>query len=222
MRAALLALMLAAACARPLTETERAFAATIHGPGLDMDAVRLHRGNLIGGIVHTRPPRPAIACRERIRAPETGPVEVTTAALVLFNTIFLAEKWWREDYLPDYPERVPLPQAMLLAHELTHVWQWQNRARTGYHPLRAAAEHEPGGDPYLYELDPGKDFLDYGFEQQGALVEEYVCCRALAPEGGRTRALRALLASEFAGLARTAPARPILPPVTGELDGICQ
>ena len=33
-----------------------------------------------------------------------------------------------------------LSEAMLLAHEMTHVWQWQNRKRTGYHPLRAAAE----------------------------------------------------------------------------------
>ena len=82
---------------------------------------------------------------------------------------------------------------MLFAHEITHVWQWQNRATTGYSPLRAAREHEGGADPYLYDINTKAGFLDYGYEQQASIVEEFVCCAALDPTGSRTQRLEALI-----------------------------
>lgn len=180
-------------CSRPLTGHERAFAATVQGRALNADPVRLTRGNLIGTIIRTRPPRPALTCRERIRQPEVGDIRVSTAAFVLFNRIFTAERVYRDDYLPDYPRTLSLSRAMFLAHELTHVWQWQNRAVTGYHPLKAAAEHHPGGDPYLFDLGENRSFVQFGYEQQAGIVEEFVCCRTLDPEGTRTARLFALL-----------------------------
>lgn len=215
-------LLLLAACARPLTPAERAFADTVHGPALNAAAVRVHRGALIGGITQVRPPRPALACRERIRPEEAGPVRVSTAAFVLGNRMFTATDWWRPDFLDGYPRDLPLDQAMLLAHELTHVWQWQRRGLTGYHPLRAAAEHRPGGDPYLFDPAEARAFLDYGFEQQGALVEEFVCCRALDPDGTRTARLHAILAPVFPGLALRSAAGVVRPPYPGiPTTGIC-
>ena len=86
-----------------------------------------------------------------------------------------------------------LGAAMYLVHELTHVWQWQNRARTGYTPLRVGAEHTRSADPYLFDTDANARFLDYGYEQQASLVEEYLCCQVLDPEGARTGRLHALL-----------------------------
>ena len=62
---------------------------------------------------------------------------------------------------------------MFFAHEMTHVWQWQNRGVTGYHPFRAFAEHRSTKDPYLFDSDGPHQFLDYGYEQQASLVEEY-------------------------------------------------
>jgi hypothetical protein len=126
--------------------------------------------------------------------------------------------------LQDYPERLNLVQSMLLAHELTHVWQWQNRARTGYSPWRAAAEHGRIDDPYLFDLDSSPDFLSYGFEQQGAIVEEYVCCRALAPDAARTKRLHRMLKDAFPvtdlpGARRESDV--YLPWRGAELDGIC-
>ncbi len=221
----LLPALLLAACARPLTPAERGFADTVHGPALATEPVRIHRGALIGNLVLTRPPRPAVACRERIRPPETGPVATSTAAVVLGNRMFTAVRWYGDDFLAGYPDSLPLDTAMLLAHELTHVWQWQNRATTGYHPLRAAAEHL-GADPYLFDLGATPRFADFGWEQQGALVEEFVCCRAMDPDGARTARLHALLAPVFPGIARRGKVPPDavrlpFPALASSLRGVC-
>lgn len=222
----LLCLVIAlAGCGRPLTDVERAFADTLHGPALNADAVRVARVPLIDRFKMERPPRPQVACRERIHPPETGPVvRASVAGIVLFETLFASHPAWREDYLAGYPDTLPLREAMFLGHELTHVWQWQNRRLTGYHPLRAAAEHKPGDDPYLFAVALDRPFFDHGYEQQAALVEEYVCCRALDPEGARTARLRELLRPVFPALARDSrvPRDAVrLPPDAPKTAGIC-
>ncbi|TDL74237.1 hypothetical protein E2L08_16105 [Palleronia sediminis] len=216
--------MLVASCARPLTPEERAFAASVQGPTLDTARVRIHDRNLVSRIVRMRPPRPQTTCRERIYPREIGPQPSSTAAFVLFERMFVAGDLYAENFLPAWPEAMSLPFAMIFAHEMTHVWQWQNRAVTGYHPALAAQEHAPGTDPYLYDLAPGKGFLDYSFEQQGGLVEEFVCCRALDPDAPRTQALHDLLRPQFPGLARRSPVPPDaikLPQDAPDPRGIC-
>ncbi len=125
--------------------------------------------------------------------------------------------------MPAYPERLYLVEAMLLAHEMTHVWQWQNRRETGYHPLRAAAEHSTTPGPYLFELDKSPDFLSYGYEQQGAIVEEYVCCRSLAPQAPRSKRLHAMLKAVMpvTDLPKERQSDVYLPWKEAELSGIC-
>ena len=54
---------------------------------------------------------------------------------------------YRGDMVEGWPEVLPLADAMLLAHEMVHAWQWQNRDLTGYHPLKAAFEHVGSADP---------------------------------------------------------------------------
>lgn len=191
----LLLFTLAACSARPLTEAERAFAFGIHGPTLDYDRVRLHDGAPTRAVTFQRKPRPRTTCRELIfppNPPETVTITTKPAAVALYNRVLFDKDWYLDDYLPDHPDRIGLVAAMLLSHELTHVWQWQNRRLTGYTPLKAATEHSPGGDPYLFELGDVK-FLDFGYEQQGSIVEELVCCRALKPQGARTKRLHALV-----------------------------
>jgi hypothetical protein len=193
---AALGLMLAA-CGRPLSEGEKALATTLFGDEMDAAPVRVAPFPALTSLTERRPPRPRVACRERIwPAPEKaedGMVETFTAAFVSWNRINMADQLYAPDYLPKYPDRMSLPAAMLIGHEMTHVWQWQNRARTGYTPWKAAREHVPGTDPYLLEISGDRDFLDFPYEQQGAIVEEYICCRALDPEGGRTKRLHAML-----------------------------
>jgi hypothetical protein len=220
----LLILTLLAGCGRPMTENEIAFAATIQGAELDTTRVRLHNGAPTRAVTFRRKARPRTTCRELILPPST--TEVVTAkpaAVALWNTVLFDKDWYLDDYLPDYPGEIGLIAAMLLAHELTHVWQWQNRRKTGYGPLRAAAEHAPGADPYLFDITKEPQFSDFGFEQQGAIVEEFVCCRALAPQAPRTKRLHKLIAGAM-------PVSPLpqshqhdvrMPWDGVEIDGIC-
>ncbi len=219
-----LVLLLLASCGRPLTGNERAFLDSIHGDTLDMNAVRLHDGAPTRAVTFRRKPRPRTTCRELILPPATDAIVTTKpAAVAVYNTILFDKDWYLEDYLPDYPEKVGLVAGMLLAHELTHIWQWQNRASTGYSPLRAASEHTISDDPYLFEIDTPRKFGDFGYEQQGSIVEEFVCCRALAPQAPRTKRLHGLISQMMpvAPLPQTRQSDVRLPWDGVELKGIC-
>lgn len=222
----ILILLFFASCGRPLTEHERAFATRLHGDTLNLDRVRLVEGAPVAAITYTRKARPRLACRERILPPvKEETVTGKPAGVALFNRVYFTRDWYLDDYMAQYPERVNLIAAMLLAHELTHVWQWQNRKTTGYHPLRAAAEHGRTDDPYLFDLSTSPDFLAYGFEQQGAIVEEYVCCRALDPDAPRTKRLHDMLSAHFdvATLPGSRRENEVLLPWAGaEVEGICR
>ena len=149
----LICLCLLTACGRPLTPSEAAFARTIHGETLDISRVRLVDGSPTRAVTFRRTPRPRTTCRERLFPPITEKIVTSKpAAVSLYNHVLFDRDWYLEDYLPDYPDRIGLVAAMLLAHELVHVWQWQNRAQTGYSPLRAAFEHGGASDPYLFDL----------------------------------------------------------------------
>lgn len=220
----LLILSFVASCGRPLTETERAFASQIQGDALDLDRVRLVRGAPVASVTFRRQPRPRLTCRERILPPVKDEiVTASPAAVALFNHIFFTTDWYANNYLPSYPDRLYLVEAMLLAHELTHAWQWQNRRQTGYHPLRAAAEHGSRTDPYLFELEPEVDFLSYGYEQQGSIIEEYVCCRALDPKAPRTRRLHDMIRSAMpvSELPQSRESDIYLPWKEVQVQGIC-
>lgn len=65
-----------------------------------------------------------------------------------------------------------------LAHELVHVWQYRALGRTGIELLASRI--------YGYALDPARRFLSYGYEQQAAIVEDYVRLK----EGARPRYVR--------------------------------
>ena len=135
---------------------------------------------------------------------------------------YVSRSVWKDNFLGDYPAALPLADAMFFAHEMTHIWQWQHRKSTGYTPWRAASEHILNGDPYLFDLASDRTFADYGFELQASLVEEFVCCRALDPEGVRTERLFDLLHPVFPGLARNSVAmRVTLPWAAAETQGIC-
>ena len=155
--------------------------------------------------------------------PTTEIVTAKPAAVALWQRVLFDRDWYLDDYVPAYPDEINLVAAMLLAHELTHVWQWQNRERTGYSPLRAAREHRFADDPYLFDVSGERRFLEFGYEQQGSIVEEFVCCRALDPQAPRTKRLHALISQEMP--VQPLPARrqsDVRLPWDGvELEGIC-
>ncbi|MCR8547373.1 hypothetical protein M4578_06010 [Salipiger sp. P9] len=226
MRLLLLALLLLTACGRPLTPNETAFLTAIQGDQLDPARVRFHNGLAAGSITFRRPIRPRLTCMERIWPPSRGEtITVAPGAMTLFNRVFYRKDLYRDDFMASYPTRVDLLDAMLMAHEMVHVWQWQNRRRTGYSPLKAATEHGRSADPYLFDPDSKAQFLDHGYEQQGAIVEEYVCCHILDPEAPRTGRLRDMIGAEMPveRLDAALKAPEVLVPWAGiQKQGICR
>ncbi|MEM1274681.1 MAG: hypothetical protein AAGF88_12765 [Pseudomonadota bacterium] len=214
-----------ASCGRALSTEERAFMAGLQGDSFDPAPVRIRRNPLIGLNSVTYAVRPRTTCRERIVPPADGPtVTGRIAGVVLFQTMHARPDFFLDDYIARDDGALNLVAAMFFAHEMTHIWQWQNRVVTDYHPARAFAEHLRTDDPYLFDGDSGFDFLEYGYEQQASLVEEYVCCRALDPRGARTERLKNLLSPymsispEFGLLDEV----DILLPWDGaEIQGIC-
>jgi len=220
---ALLSLLLIVSCGRPLTEAEARFASQMHGPEIDVSQVRFVQGALVGSVTYKRLKRPRLACRERIfPEPKSDYVTVGPAAVTLHNKVFYTRPFYAKDYLRNYPEELDLYAAMLFAHEMTHVWQWQNRAKTGYSPLRAGREHVEQSDPYLFDISTNAQFLEYGFEQQAGIVEEYVCCAALDPKAPRTQRLKALLEGAFPLQRLNIPDTVVLPWDEAETRGICR
>ncbi len=217
------ALLVVAACGRPLTPGEVAFARTMKGADFDPAPVRLHSDLAIGPPI-TRPAPPRLTCRQRLYPPPQGPtIRAQTGAMAIFRSVHFRSDLYAEDFTAGWPETLPLAQAMLFAHEMVHVWQWQNREITGYHPLRAAFEHVSTPDPYLFDPDTTFRFLDYGYEQQGAIMEEYICCRALAPEAERTARLHAMLSEVFSPppLDQSLAVNILIPWSGAEIGGIC-
>lgn len=63
------------------------------------------------------------------------------------------------------------PVAMsLLAHELVHVWQYENGLTLWRYILRERGQ-------YHYRID-GRAYTDYGYEQQAAMMEDWMRLRA--------------------------------------------
>ncbi|MGH1412808.1 MAG: hypothetical protein ACRBB0_04910 [Pelagimonas sp.] len=227
MRYVLIFLLVLSSCGRVLTPSETAYLQAIHGDQLDPKTIRIVNGHFAGSVTYQIPVRPRTTCQERIWPPQTESktVTVSPAATVLFNKVLYRKDLFAKDFMPGWPEKIDLFYAMLFAHEATHVWQWQNRDRTGYHPIKALNEHANNADPYLFDPDNTRSFLDYGYEQQGSIVEEYVCCRLLDPKAPRTARLRAMIAQEMPidGLDRALGQGTVRLPWSGvQTKGICR
>jgi hypothetical protein len=197
----LLAVTLLAACSRPLAEGERSFARDLFGDSLDVEKTRVAYGFGLTPPPPPKPlpdptgklePRPGI-CDRTEPGVELGP----PPAFTLFDRVHLMPEFYRADTAPDWPNRVLIPEALIMVHELAHVWQWQNRAVTGYRPVLAALESLGNADPYFYVPSPGAGFLEYGFEQQASLIEDYLCYVLFDPKAPRRDALRDLLKPLF-------------------------
>ena len=204
MRAALfLAFALAlAGCSRPLAEGERAFARDVFGESFDVERARVAQGfGVLPASTQARPlpessgriePRPGV-CDRTQPGREPGP----PPAFAIGNTVHVMSEWYRPDTLPGWPGAVLLPQALLMARELAHVWQWQNRRVNGYRPGRALLESFVRADPYFYRPGDGAGFLKYGYEQQATLIEDYLCYLLFDPTAPRRAELHGILAPVF-------------------------
>ncbi|MCR9142892.1 MAG: basic secretory family protein [bacterium] len=135
---------------RPLSVGEIELAREVFASSLDYAAIRLQGGGLLS---------------------------LNAGAVVINNTIYFNASTYSSDFAaPD----VRLSLRALLMHELVHVWQFQNLPR--YHWLKAGFEHiSHWGRVYDYDLaaNPAKALLDYRYEQQGRLVQDYYMLKKL-------------------------------------------
>lgn len=75
--------------------------------------------------------------------------------------------------LPEDLSRNPVHLAVL-AHELVHVWQYRTGMTLLSYVLRDVLIHR---GRYAYDIIPGKPYRDYGYEQQAAMMEDWVRIR---------------------------------------------
>ena len=135
---------------RPLTPGERALANAMFGPALDLDPVTVRRRKWF-------PFQP----KDVIMAP-TGHVHVHPGSQL-----------WSQDYAGE-----PLGLQALFLHELTHVWQTQEKGKL-YLPLMRHPFCR-----YRYTYEEGRPFERYGIEQQAELVRHAFMARAGRPVPG--------------------------------------
>ncbi len=181
------------ACSRPLTEAEEAFASDLFGPALDTSEVQVAQGLGITPLYRTVPTsieRVEATDRACVRTPQPRGAQ-PPQAFALGNRVHFDSDLYSSDMVLQWPEGLRIPQALVLAHELTHVWQWQNRTRTGYSPARAVAESWRLADPYFSDGETA--FFSLGYEQQAAIVEDFVCFTFANPDHPRRAELRAIL-----------------------------
>jgi hypothetical protein len=134
---------LTAASGRPLTGGERDLARSIFGHAIDYDRVRIHRRKWFW-----------FQSRRVIMAPD-GHLWVHPRS-----------ELWSPDYSA---ERLGL-QALFL-HEMTHVWQAQQRGRWYLVLMRHPFCR------YAYALQPGWALERYGLEQQAEIVRHVFLAR---------------------------------------------
>ena len=75
----------------------------------------------------------------------------------------------------DFSTASPAQRAFFI-HEMTHVWQYQNRILDPVkEALREAFRHGVNyfTGAYEYTLEKGKDLTAYGMEQQASIIEDY-------------------------------------------------
>ena len=66
----------------------------------------------------------------------------------------------------------------LLAHELVHVWQYENGLTLWRYVWRERGQ-------YYYRID-GRPYTDYGYEQQAAMIEDWMRLQSgIAPRYGQ-------------------------------------
>ncbi len=130
---------------RKLTPEEIALARTMYGNSLDYGKV-------------------TISSRKAIF------LQPDNYAMTVSETVYMDNRF-SDDYTQESPER-----RALFIHELAHVWQFQNKVLI---PLIAAAglalrhKFNYRGKAYFYELQAGKDLVEYGIEEQAEIIEEY-------------------------------------------------
>ena len=110
---------------------------------------------------------------------------------------------------------------MLLAHEATHVWQFQNKGHAYipdslFNQAVGAVVHDDRNQAYAYDLDAGKTLASYNSEQQAQIIEGYVALKGFGFVPPRCKNFEALGTEAFLKGAETILQRDL----HGQFEGI--
>jgi len=85
------------------------------------------------------------------------------------GNIYAPGELWRDDF-----SATDLSRQAVFVHEMTHVWQFQSGkdllAEGATLFVASLGNYERA---YAYDLEPSRDLLDYGMEQQASIVQDY-------------------------------------------------
>ncbi|WP_422375004.1 hypothetical protein [Roseibium sp.] len=195
---------------RSLTANEKNFTSRIYAGQLNTGKIEIYspgqsskdsndrlKGTLAKEIAQTKSLKRTGLTNSELLERASAELRSRPEALVIHNRIYYKSGSYRADFAEGFPTRVRVDELGLLAHEIMHVWQYQNRDRTGFTLLAVAMEHVRFRDPYAYTIVPGKRFLSYRFEQQGKMVQDYVVLSYSQPNSAKLKSLRNLLSEEF-------------------------
>ena len=93
-----------------------------------------------------------------------GPI-ATDNAVTLGDTIHFPASGYQSDF-----SKADLSSQAWLAHEMTHVYQYQNESDYSW---AKAAKEGMRSDTYKYSLSDHGCFTDFRYEQQAAIVADY-------------------------------------------------
>ncbi len=147
---------------RALTENEKALAETIFQNALDWELIRIHDAKYIF-------------------------FQANNVLMTPNGQIYAPGEMYRKDYADE-----PLSYRELFIHELAHVWQYQigilNPKFSGlWEFVRNGFSYHKA---YQYVLEGGRDLIDYGMEQQAAIIADYFLVEKSGEEFGRHNANR--------------------------------
>lgn len=200
----LISLAAISGCAgRSMTASEIAYAGSISGLHLNLEKIRFVKGVKFGLSRIRREILSDENVKNQISKNGTSQNQLIFSvekfvsderAIALGNTVFFGS----EVYEDDYSTAQISTNRWLMAHEIVHIWQWQNRAVVGYSLGKVFLEHLIyRSEVYEYTLVNRKAFLDYRFEQQAAIVQCYVALRETRPNSAITRRYETLIRTVF-------------------------
>lgn len=89
-------------------------------------------------------------------------------AWAMCNTLYM-----HKYYEPDFSQASPHRRGLFI-HEMAHIWQWQNRLlKPVGNTLKQKLKQKFNYKAYPFTLDAKKDLMNYGIEQQAAMIQEY-------------------------------------------------
>jgi hypothetical protein len=145
---------------RGLTFGERALAETVFQNSLDYERIRVHNDRYIF-------------------------FQANNVLMTPNGEIYAPGAMYRKDYAAQ-----ALNYRELFIHELAHVWQYQTgvlnpRLSGVYEFVKNGFNYQKA---YRYVLESGRDLVDYGMEQQAAMIADYFLVEKSGETFGRFNA----------------------------------